>query len=234
MMENTTLLSSEDNIGSSGKKECLWDMSSCLQKKILIFFAILILMASILCGVTIYHHNKGEADFSQVTGLTDNQANSSAQDHGGLEDSLIIMTSIMIGVLVAFMFFFIRKFIKPLNQLEHFTREMADGRLDLLVQDSPKASCAISAIGENVNSIAMNLQEVLLLNWNLSAHNLGNVEETLKLLNGDSEIPREQILASLLSLKGELQQMQDLTQQFEFFDVTLQGKKALAKDETTN
>jgi hypothetical protein len=109
---------------------------------------------------------------------------------------------------------------------------MADGRLGLLVQDNKTATCAIGAIGENVNSLAMNLQEVLLLAWNLSEHHLETVEQIMAGLDGDGEISPAQMRASLNSLKAELQQMQDFTRQFEFFDVTLQGKKALAKEDT--
>jgi methyl-accepting chemotaxis protein len=144
------------------------------------------------------------------------------------------MTMALVSVLILFMFFFIRNIIKPLNKLEKMTREMADGRLDLLVQDSKNASCSIDVIGENVNSLAMNLQEVLLLVWNHSEHNLETVEQALKTLDSAGEIPREQLRAGLQSLKAELRQMQNLPQQFELFDVTLEGKKALAKDETDN
>ena len=231
------------NIGSSNKGERFWEISSKLHRKTLVFFALLILMASVLSGVAIYHHNKGEAALNTIVAMgaetsgpntpaARNEAE--ARSHVDLENSLTIMTIAMVSVLIVFMFFFIRNIIKPLNKLEKMTREMADGRLDLLVTDSKNASCSIDVIGENVNSLAMNLQEVLLLVWNHSEHNLTTVEQALKTLEGDNEIPREQIRASLQSLKAELQQMQNLPQQFELFDVTLQGKKALAKDEITN
>jgi methyl-accepting chemotaxis protein len=242
-MENSALFSPGDNIGSSNKGEPFWEISSKLHKKTLIFFALLILLASVLSGVAIYHHNKGEAALNTIAAMggTDSGPNTpaarteaEARSHVDLEDSLTIMTMALVSVLILFMFFFIRNIIKPLNKLEKMTREMADGRLDLLVQDSKNASCSIDVIGENVNSLAMNLQEVLLLVWNHSEHNLETVEQALKTLDSAGEIPREQLRAGLQSLKAELRQMQNLPQQFELFDVTLEGKKALAKDETDN
>ncbi|MEN8135504.1 MAG: HAMP domain-containing protein [Thermodesulfobacteriota bacterium] len=233
------MFSPQGNIGPSGKKERFWEISSGLHKKTLIFFALLILLASVLSGVAIYHHNKGEAALNTIAAMNEGENTPAAQrevearKHVGLEDSLTIMTVALVSVLIIFMFFFIRNIIQPLSKLQEMTREMADGRLDLLVQDSKTASCSIGTIGENVNSLAMNLQEVLLLVWNLSEHNLGTVDQTLKALEGDGKIPREQIRSDLQSLKAELQQMQNLTQQFELFDVTLDGKKALAKEETT-
>ena len=237
------MFSPEGNIGSSNRKERFWEIRSELHKKTLIFFGLLILLASVLSIVTIYHHNKGEAALNTIAAMGGKEniaatrGEVETQNHPGLRGSLTIMTVItisLVSVLILFMFFFIRNIIKPLGKLEKMTREMADGRLDLLVTDSKNASCSIGVIGENVNSLAMNLQEVLLLVWNHSEHNLGTVEQVLKVLEGDGEIPREQLRASLQSLKAELQQMQNLPQQFELFDVTLRGKKALAKDETTN
>ena len=131
------------------------------------------------------------------------------------------------------MVFFIRKIILPLNKLEKMTREMADGRLDLIVQDNQNASCSIDTIGENVNSLAMNLQEILLLIWNHSEHNLGVLAKALKNLDDGSGTP-EDIKTDLQEIKRELLQMQELPKQFELFDVTLQGNKALAKDDTVN
>lgn len=233
------MFSPEINMGSSNKGQILRKEISGLHKKTLIFFALLILLSSILSGVAIYHHNKGEAALTTIEAMSTKgnsvtQKELEARNHVGLEDSLTILTIVLVCVLVLFMFFFIRNIIKPLNKLENLTREMADGRLDLLVQDNKTASSSIGAIGENVNSLAMNLQEILLLVWNLSDHNLETVEQTLRVLSTDGDIPREQIRANLESLKSELQQMQDLTQQFELFDVTLQGKKALAKDDNIN
>lgn len=239
------MFSPEVNTGSSNKKERLWKISSGLHKKTLIFFALLIMMASVMSGVAIYHHNKGEAARDTIAAMSEEAAGINspadrsgieARSHAGLEDSLTIMTLALVSVLILFMLFFIRNIINPLAKLEKITRQMADGRLDLLIQehDSKNPSCFIETIGENINSLAMNLQEVLLLVWNHSEHNLGTVDQALEVLAGDGEVPREQLKASLQSLKTELQQMQNIPQQFELFDVTLQGKKALAKDETTN
>ncbi|MCK4840089.1 MAG: hypothetical protein KAS94_14890 [Desulfobulbaceae bacterium] len=231
--------------GSPNKKERPWEISSRLHKKTLMFFALLIVIASVLSGVAIYHHNKDEAAFKTMAAMSTEGSEIDmpalrneleAHSQVGLQDSITIMTIALVSILVLFMSFFIRNIIKPLGKLEKTTRQMADGRLDLLVQDkdSKSASCSIVSIGENVNSLAMNLQEVLLLVWNHTEHNLGTIDQALKVLEDDGEAPREQIRASLEALKAELQQMQHLPQQFELFDVTLQGKKALAKDENTN
>ena len=43
---------------------------------------------------------------------------------------------------------------------------------EIFVMDNKGASSSIGNIGENVNSLAMNLQEILLLAWNMSEHNI--------------------------------------------------------------
>lgn len=234
-MESAALFSPEANLGHSIKKCCLWKIGSGLYKKTMLFFCLLILMSSLLSVVTIYHNEIGESVADILVAMGDQSGRAAGQTfggHSGLEFSMAMMTVALVFVLITFMLFFIRKIVRPLNELENKTREMADGRLSLLVQDNKTATCAIGAIGENVNSLAMNLQEVLLLAWNLSEHNLETVEQILAGLDGDDEISPAQMRNSLNSLKAELQQMQNFTRQFEFFDVTLQGKKALAKEDS--
>jgi methyl-accepting chemotaxis protein len=243
-MENIALFDPEGDPGPAVKKERFRELGCRLQQKAMIFGALLILMASGLSIGAIYHHNRGEVAANTV-GLALNGPTSAAtawaaaqtdaaRSHAGLEDGLTVMALALVGGLVAFMFFFIRHIVRPLSELENMTREMADGRLDRLVANSRKAGGPIAAIGENVNTMAMNLQEVLLLVWNFSEHNLATVEKTLATLAAAGEIPREQLRGELQTIQSELQQMRDLAQQFELFDVTLQGKKALAKDEHTS
>jgi len=235
------LLSSEINIDPCRPKERMWGNNSGLHKQILVFFTLLIVLASILSIATIYHHSRGEAGLDNVVAL--NQKTSPPATLGdeadprinmGFENGLIIITVVMVCTLVLFMFFFISKISRPLNELEKMTRDMADGRLDQLVQDTKNAGCSIGMIGENVNSLAMNLQEVLLLVWNLSEHNLTTLDQTIENLENDAALPREQIGSRLQEIKTELEQMREITRQFEFFDVTLHDKKALAKDSTAN
>lgn len=219
----------------------LWEISSRLHKKTLVFFSLLILLASLLSIAAVYHYNRGEAildSFAAANSRTatvpeaaDFDSEARARSHVSLESSLTVMAIILAGVLVLFMFFFIRNIIQPLAKLEKITRDMADGRLDRLVLDNEHTTGSIGAISENVNALAMNLQEVLLLVWNLSDHNLGTVEMTIEDLEKNDE---EQARAHLRQIKAELEQMQDLTRQFEFFDVTLRDNMALAKDNTRN
>ena len=95
------------NIDPSNKKERLWEIGSELHKKTLIFFALLILLASVLGIVTIYHHNKGEAALNTIaamdgadSGLTTPPAQSEveAPSHAGLKGSLTIMTGMTISL----------------------------------------------------------------------------------------------------------------------------------------
>ncbi len=235
------MLSSKLDMDLEPSQSRLGVIGSGLHKKTLVFFTILILLASLLSVVAVYHHNRGEAILNTIA-FTDgepiagrspaNLGNEAlARTHVALEYGLTVMTLVLAGILILFMVFFVRNIIQPLDKLEKFSRDMADGRLDRLVSDSENAGCSIGAIGENVNSLAMNLQEVLLLVWNLSDHNLGIVEETIKTLEKPQGVSREQILERLELIRAELEQMQDLTSQFEFFDVTLRGKMALAKDD---
>jgi hypothetical protein len=224
---------------SVDKKKRMWEISSGLHKKTLVFFSVLIFLASLLSIVAIYHHSRGEAVLDTIVTMAGKAGAESetllndegkARDHVDLESGLTVMTLILVSAMLLFMVFFIRNIIIPLGKLERMTRDMADGRLDRLVHDDGKAGCSIGIIGENVNSLAMNLQEVLLLVWNLSEHNLKTVDEAITTLEKPEGISREEVVDRLQRLKAELEQMQGLTGQFEFFDVALRDRKAVAKE----
>ena len=219
------------NLTSLGKKENIWEISSGLHKKTLIYFGLLILMAVLLSAVAIYHHSLTTVATEITTGTT--ATDQVPGEHHNIEESITYIAVGLVSILIVFMFFFIRNIISPLNKLEKLTREMADGRLDLLVHGNSQASRSIGSIGDNVNSLAMNLQEILLLVWNHSEHNLGTIEKTLEILADSTKDPDE-IKTNLLMMKNELMQMQALAKQFELFDVSLEDKKALAKDDSVN
>lgn len=236
------MASPEIHSPTTGKKENLWEIHSILQKRTMIFFGVLILLSSLLSGLAIYHQNRGavrpakeQAAIEQASRTGDSAVGTAGSaKHAGLEDGITAIAIAIVGVLVLFMLFLSIKVITPLHRLEELTRRMADGRLDLLVSDNKKTSCYVDTIGENVNSLAMNLQEILLLVWNLSEHNIGTVEKTIGMVEDQDSASRDEIKANLEQMKKELQQMQMLTKQFELFDVTLEGKKPLAKEDTTN
>jgi methyl-accepting chemotaxis protein len=240
-MRTIALASPEFYRSTYGKRNSFWEMRSILQKRTTIFFAVLFLLASLLSGLAIYNHSRDGMAASHEPTVTE-QVSDGGQiiadtalfsRHADLEASISILALSIFAVLVLFMLFIRIKVIKPLHRLEKISRKMADGNFDMLV-DNHKTSSYVDTIGENVNALAMNLQEILLLIWNHSEHNIATLDTTIDMLAKSSGDSSKEIKTNLQNIKRELVQMQQLTNQFELFDVTFKNKKALAKDNTVN
>jgi methyl-accepting chemotaxis protein len=121
---------------------------------------------------------------------------------------------------------------RAVADLESCTRKMADGNLQALVSPETKACRMSGRIGENVNELALNLQEVLLLVWNLSRQDLEALEraETMAETVPDPE-QRRRLTEELAFLRHDLQEMKNIVHQFEFYNVIMQEEKLLAKPE---
>lgn len=121
---------------------------------------------------------------------------------------------------------------KPLTDLAQCTRQMADGNLQALVSQETLAGRLSGRIGENVNELALNLQEVLLLVWNLSRQDLEVLERAVNLAEAVEDSDKRRRLASELAfIRHDLEEMQNIVRQFEFYNVVLQEEKLLAKPE---
>jgi methyl-accepting chemotaxis protein len=80
--------------------------------------------------------------------------------------SLCVILFSLLSVQVAVMIYFKRNIIKPLAEMQAASRLMADGHLETL--NYMKRADEIGSLGENINDLAVNLQEVLLFVWNHS------------------------------------------------------------------
>lgn len=121
---------------------------------------------------------------------------------------------------------------RAMADLESCTRKMADGNLQALVSPETKACRMTGKIGENVNELTLNLQEVLLLIWNLSRQDLEVLARAENLARSGPEGEHQQALARDLDfLRRDLQEMQNIVRQFEFYNVIMQEEKLLAKPE---
>jgi methyl-accepting chemotaxis protein len=152
---------------------------------------------------------------------------------GVLRSGALLPVALLIGVVLAALGWRLRKCTtKALADLEQCTRKMADGNLQALVSPETMACRLSGQIGENVNELALNLQEVLLLVWNLSRQDLEVLAraETLAAGGPDSDENRG-LRADLAFLRHDLEEMQNIVHQFEFYNVIMQEEKLLAKPE---
>jgi len=141
---------------------------------------------------------------------------------------------VLVAASVILLFFgglLLRKFSMPLNNLERISRQMADCQLQELVSE-PHTRCRLTGrIAANINELALNLQEVLLLVWNLSHQDLEALDRIAARLDREPNGNRQPITNDLEFIRKDLEEMQEIVRQFEFFNVMLRNEKLLAKPE---
>jgi methyl-accepting chemotaxis protein len=139
---------------------------------------------------------------------------------------LALLTVVSLAFLAWHLF---RRLTTPLLDLERCTRNMANGRLQELVPGENMNSRLIGRIGVNINELALNLQEVLLLVWNLSRQDLEALDRIARRLDDEPAESRQRLRGDLEFIRNDLEEMQEIVRQFKFFNVVLQDEKLLAK-----
>jgi len=134
-------------------------------------------------------------------------------------------------ILLLFGGLLLRKFSGPLHNLERISRQMAACQLQELVSEQHIKCRLTGRIGANLNELALNLQEVLLLIWNLSHQDLEALDRVAVRLGREPNGDHRPIKNDLEFIRKDLEEMQDIVRQFEFFNVVLRNEKLLAKPE---
>ena len=137
---------------------------------------------------------------------------------------------LVIASLAALYMFIVRRIVHPLECTAAAARQMVNGRLDAAVpvHDTHEIGC----IGEMVNDMGVNLQELVLLVWNQTGSILQTIERIRIQL--DSPQPEEtggEIQADLQSVRHNLGTLQSVVQSFDLYDVRLTGRKAVALED---
>ena len=151
------------------------------------------------------------------------------------KQSILILTFCSVISLISVMIFLIKSIADPLHAMEQTTQKLSNGDLDHLMPIHAEANDPIGKIGENVHELAINLQEILLLVWNISEQDLDVLKQTMSMMqSNNSQETQEKVFSNLQLLKKHREDSQDLVREFELFHVILKGKKLLAKSEEAN
>jgi len=213
-----------------------------VHKKIVSSFALLILLTFALSIMVIYQV-KTYPIVDTPPGIAGQHASDFFSSGGNLrhglqfrlvlQKSMLILSMCLIVSLFSFMWFLVRSVANPLQRMERYTRELANGDLDRLMPTYATSKDPIGKIGENVHELAINLQEILLLIWNLSEQDIELLDRNIALLQ-TAGVPGtgERVLSNLQVLKQHREDTQNMVREFELFNVMLQDKKVFAKHDT--
>jgi nitrate/nitrite-specific signal transduction histidine kinase len=144
--------------------------------------------------------------------------------------STLILLSFLLAIQVVTFFFFHHYVLQPLSALLTATRQMTDGHLDSLIRIARKDE--IGRLGESINDLTVNMQEVLLFIWNHSQQSRELLEHTTRQLDTPD---------SLSTARDDLEKMwqnnEDLRAivlSFSYFEIRLEHERMLADSDCSD
>ena len=165
---------------------------------------------------------------------TDNQAISSPLDSLRAHLHELQLRMLLLGLLVfAFMIGAVvvirRRVVMPLADIQDALQRIATGKLDRKVSVSGEGE--IASMGEAVNDIAANQQEVLLHLWNQTRHSIDLIDRIANgvkagMHNGDSTSVR----ADLNSVRSNMENLKGLTDGITYYNVRLEDNTVVAPE----
>ena len=205
-------------------------------KKYLIYFISAIFII-ILMGVELIYEVRSdglykqiaESIFSQFPDQVDNPDMSEIRNIiKSLHDRVIMVVSILFLCFAVSAILFYRNFVKPVDKMARGVRRMAGGHLNELIQIS--SDNEIGKIGELINDLAINMQEILLHVWNHTGQDIVLLDRIVKVCSsksGGNGIP-EEIKDDLRIVRQDIENMRNMVKAFDYYNVRFEKEKIIA------
>ncbi len=168
-----------------------------LKKKVLLFFSLSIPLSLLIIG-SMLHASQGQSD------------------KGLWVASFAAVLLLMI--LIRGLFFFQRSIVIPLQELCSTVQRISDGEFDKPIQI--RAMDEIGQVGESVNDLVINVQEILLYAWNHTHKNFTPLKE----LPSDPSLLKNEIS----KIYQENENMKEFLLTFTYFEVKLDREKLVS------
>ncbi|OQX25588.1 MAG: hypothetical protein BWK80_14840 [Desulfobacteraceae bacterium IS3] len=124
--------------------------------------------------------------------------------------------------LLAIPFLFIRNIIEPLEEVLSAACKITEGYLKETVPIRNKDE--IGKIGEQINALSVNLQEILLHVWN---HSRDSADILKRISNGD--IPSD-MAHDIAAVRHSMEEMQSMVKTFEYYDIRMDEDRLMAEE----
>jgi methyl-accepting chemotaxis protein len=186
-----------------------------LKKKTLIFFVLNFLLAIVATACLLYI-------FVQHSGETTKS----------IHALVCVILFLLLSVQAAALIYFKSNIIQPLAEIEAASRLMADGHLETL--NHIKRADEIGSLGENINDLAVNTQEVLLFVWNhsqitrkLLENIAGDLNFSLDTEQSDSLI-KSGIQKDISTMHRNNENLKSIVMSFSYFEIKLKDEKMVS------
>lgn len=139
--------------------------------------------------------------------------------------SLVVLGLLFCTQTAAFLVFQ-AQVLKPLAEVHAATRQMTDGHLDHLSRIS--RADEIGRLGETINDLAVNMQEVLLFVWNHSHESRELLEQIATQVNAPSD---SGLGEDIEKMREENESLKDIVMSFSYFEIRLEHERMLAESD---
>lgn len=214
-----------------------------LGKKIWIYFSLMVLISLPLAVTLIYEvgsdrlHGQIRASIAAQQ-FDPDQGHSQIRDTtvilSGLQNRMVLALSVIFVIAIAGMFFLNRHVVKPLDEMGRAAFKMAHGHLDQVVPVRNRNE--VGKIGEFINDLAIDLQEVLLHVWNHTRQDIVLLDRMAGLMNlqhGGNGLPPE-IREDFYFVKRDIEDMRDMVKAFNYYHVRLEEERVLVNSRSQN
>ena len=142
---------------------------------------------------------------------------------------ILIMVIVMICVILT-MVVFTRNIIEPLDLIGKAAKKIADGHLDETVP--VRNQDEIGNIGELINDLAANLQEILLHVWNHTTDDILLLDHICEEVNaGEDNGFSEKVKEELGVVRQDIEDMQAMVKAFDYYNIRLDNDRVFSRDE---
>ncbi len=209
-----------------------------LRKRLLIYF-ILIIFVTMSVGLQLIYEagsprliNKvseaAKADVSTEMETAPEQ-NGVTQVLKNLQYRMILIMLIVFVCIVATMFVFVRNIVEPLDAIGKSAKRITDGHLDETVPI--RCNDEIGKIGELINDLAINLQEVLLHVWNHTCQDIRLMDNIAEILDDQpGEILPATVREQFDFVRKDIEEMQEIVKAFEYYNIHFEGESLVGNE----
>ena len=136
-----------------------------------------------------------------------------------LKKKAILMIAIILVVIIIVLTMFIRNITEPLQHIIDLSRKISQGDLSRTI--SIRSENELAELGNVINEITGNLQEITILSKNLCESGTEIIENTLSMLNQSDfgETEKAMLETEIGNMKTEFDTLSEMIEYFNFYTV---------------
>lgn len=137
---------------------------------------------------------------------------------------MILIMVIVLVCVVATMFVFIRNIVEPLDTMVKSVKRIAEGHLNETVPI--RSQDEIGKIGELINDLSVNLQEVLLHVWNHTRQDLVLLDHMAEIIHAQPyDIFPQKVKDEFDFVRNDIEEMQEIVKAFDYYHIRFEGDR---------